>query len=288
MFAVNTVAIILEAFPFLLAGSILGTLIEKYLPQNLFRNPIFRHGVWGTVTTLFLGILFPTCECGVIPVARKLAKKGLPQRLAVVYMFAAPVINPIVIAATYVAFRFNIWMVLGRIGISAAAAVATGFFMSFQKDFFREDVLSQSHTHPAQPSTDFAELISHSAEEFFEMAKYLVIGAVFASAYRILIPRSVSMIFEPSQALSILFMMILAIILSICSEADAFVASSFTKFSPFAQLSFVTIGPVLDLKLLFMYTGTFKKKAIIYISIVPIIIVYALCNIIGLIAGQSL
>jgi hypothetical protein len=297
MFAVNAVAIVLEAFPFLLAGSILGSLIERFLPEKIFRNKIFQRGGWGMLITLFLGVLFPTCECGVIPVARKLAKKGLPQHLAVVYMFAAPVINPVVIIATYVAFRFKILMVLGRIAISAVTAIAIGMVMSLQKDFFKDNVIKQvpdtdlledgncCHEGYDRSSSSFFQLIGHFTEEFIEMSKYLIAGAIFASAYRIFIPKSIALFFEPSQALSILFMMVLAIILSICSEADAFVASSFMRFSPFAQLSFVTIGPVLDLKLLLMYSGTLKKKALILIIIVPIVIIYILCNILGLIAG---
>ncbi len=300
MFAVNTVAIVLEAFPFLLAGSILGSLIEQFIPEKFFRNKIFQRGVWGMVITLFLGVLFPTCECGVIPVAKKLAKKGLPPHLAVVYMFAAPVINPIVIAATYVAFRFNVWMVLGRIGISAAAAVAIGIVMSFQKDFFKDNTITQasgeygsesgccSDGHAGEHQGFFKTillLVRHSSDEFVEMSKYLIVGAIFASAYRIFTPKSVTMFFEPYQALSILFMMILAVLLSICSEADAFVASSFMRFSPYAQLSFVTIGPVLDLKLLLMYGGTFKKKAMIFISLVPLVLIFILTNLLGIIIG---
>ncbi|MGA2142997.1 MAG: permease [Brevinematales bacterium] len=294
MFAINTVAVILDALPFLLAGSIIGTLIEIFLPEKLFRHKIFTRGAPGFIIALLLGMLFPTCECGVIPIARKFAKKGLPQHLAVVYMLAAPVINPIVIISTFIAFRFSILMVAGRMAVSAAAAVAIGLALSGTKDIFRTTGV-EDHDHDCFCGTDeipagerLPFLVKHSAGEFLEMSKYLIAGAILASAFRIFAPKSVSIFFEQNIALSVLFMMALAVMLSICSGADAFVASSFMKFSPFAQLAFVTIGPVLGLKSIIMYSGTLKRRGLVLIAVISAAFVFLITNIIALIAGQLL
>ncbi len=296
IFILDVVATVLEAFPFLLIGSILGTVIEVFLPEKLFQKKIFQKKSTGLLISLFLGFLLPTCECGVIPIAKKMAKKGLPAYLAVVYMFSAPVINPIVIIATFVAFRYNIWMTAGRVGISALTAFIVGLVLSGQKNIFLEkDSLKVSdieHNHHVdQNCCDEQELLTipdkiifiirHASEELLEMSKYLILGALLASAFRVLVPKSIIMLFLPNPLFSILFMMIMAVLLSICSEADAFVASSFGRFSPFSQLAFVTIGPVVDLKLLFMYSGTFKKKAIILITVIPFIVIFTVCNILG-------
>ncbi len=304
IFIFDVAAIVLEALPFLLIGSILGSVIEVFLPEKLFRGKLFQRKASGLFISIFLGFLLPTCECGVIPIAKKMVKKGLPSYLAVVYMFSAPVINPIVIAATYVAFRYNIWMVLGRIGISALTALVVGLVLSGQgnifldsdklKDHDRED--EHEHGHKRHEGLCLCEdieartwpekillIIRHSSREFLEMSKYLILGAILASTFSVLVPKSVVMLWGLNPLLSILFMMVLAVLLSICSEADAFVAASFMKFSPFSQLAFVTIGPVVDLKLLLMYSGTFKKKALALITVIPFILIFFVCNILGLI-----
>ncbi len=297
MFAIYTVALVLDALPFLLAGSVIGILIEIFLPEKIFRHKIFGKGAPGFILALLLGMMLPTCECGVIPIARKFAKKGLPQHLAVVYMMAAPVINPIVIIATYVAFRFNLMMVLGRMAISAAVAVTVGIALSGQKDIFSRYGIKESdkacHDHNGEcfiedhipPGERLSFLVKHSAGEFLEMSKYLIAGAILASAFRIFAPKSVSIFFEHNLPLSVFFMMAFAIMLSICSGADAFVASSFIKFSPSAQLAFVTIGPVLGLKSIIMYGGTLKRKALLYIAIISASMVFLITNIIALLSG---
>lgn len=301
IFMIDTVAIVLEAMPFLLIGSILGSIIEIYLPEKLFQNRIFRQKRTGFLLMLIMGMILPTCECGVIPIAKKLVKKGLPPYLSVVYLFSAPVINPIVIAATYVAFRFNVWMVLGRIGITALTAVTVALVLSRQKGIYLEDGHQESgehhhHRHEGcdcenhQKASGFRErflfIVRHSAVEFLEMSKYLILGALFAAAFRIFVPKDVLYFFEPNAVLSILFMMVLAVLLSICSEADAFVASSFMRFTPFAQLAFVTIGPVVDLKLLWMYSGTFKKKAILLMTVLPFALIFILNSILEMIVRK--
>ncbi len=301
IFAVNTVAVVMDALPFLLAGSVIGALIEIYIPERIFKHEIFSKGASGFIIALLLGMIFPTCECGVIPIARKFAKKGLPQHLAAVYMLSAPIINPVVIISTYVAFstyvssRFNVMMVIGRIGIAAATALITGLALSGmtgRNKIFRETVREESADCCCEEEIHAGErlsfLIKHSADEFLDMSKYLIAGAILASAFRIFAPKSVSIFFEQNLPLSVLFMMALAVMLSICSGADAFVAASFMKFSPLAQLAFVTVGPILGLKSIIMYSGTLKRKALIYISVISALFVFFITNLVALLTEHLL
>jgi hypothetical protein len=170
--------------------------------------------------------------------------------------------------------------------------VAVGIALSGTGEIFSST--SHDHAHAAgcdcedeiRPGERLSFLVRHSAGEFLEMSKYLIIGAILASAFRVFAPKSVAIFFEQNIPLSVLFMMALAVLLSICSGADAFVASSFMKFSPFAQLAFVTIGPVLGLKSILMYSGTLKKKALVYITVISAALVFLITNVITLIAGQ--
>jgi hypothetical protein len=298
LLALNSSAIVLEAMPFLLIGSLLGAIIEVFAPEDAFRGNLFRHPVLAIPATLFLGFILPTCECGVIPIAKRLARKGLPEHLSVMFMMAAPVVNPVVIAATWVAFRDNFGMTAGRIGISLAIAVITGLVLSRLGGIYKSmpsdkdgqndcaDADEPGHSHNGhcecghEHSLEGESLLGkwrhvaiHGSEDFLAMLRFLVIGALFAAAFRVYVPKSVSLYFQPNLLPSILFMMALAVLLSICSEADAFVAASFTRFSPFSQLAFVTLGPVLDLKLILMYAGTFKKRAVLTIAISSIAVI---------------
>jgi hypothetical protein len=95
-----------------------------------------------------------------------------------------------------------------------------------------------------------------------------------AAFFKILIPQEILAFLSQNVFLSVASMMILAILLSVCSEADAFVANSFNNFSPLSQLSFVAIGPMVDLKLIGMYGVTFQKRLFLLLMVVPTVFVY--------------
>ena len=240
MFAFSTIAIVLEALPFLLIGSLLGSLIEAFLPDRLFRKKLFGSKILGPVFSIILGFILPTCECGVIPIVRKLVKKGMPEHLAVIYMLTSPVINPIVIISTFIAFRSNWLMVMARVSVAVFVAVVVGILLSKSKKSLFSGLTHGPHCdcgHIHEPGKDehsknnFPEksgyfekitgIINHAAAEFLEMSRYLIIGAFIAGAFRVFIPKNIIWFFEPNLLLSILFMMVLAIILSICSREIA-------------------------------------------------------------------
>ena len=95
--------------------------------------------------------------------------------------------------------------------------------------------------------------------DFLHAGGFLVVGAMAAATFNVLVPRTVLDTFAGSPWLSVLFLAALAILLSVCSEADAFVAASLTGFSPTARLTFMVVGPMVDLKLIALQTGTFGR-----------------------------
>ncbi|NTW38109.1 MAG: hypothetical protein HGB17_18840, partial [Syntrophobacteraceae bacterium] len=125
VFALMVSAIFLEAAPFLLLGAFLSALSEVFLtPERLTRWIPER---W-PVQLLFgiaAGLVFPTCECGVVPIARRFIQKGVPARMAFSYMLSAPIMNPLVMASTYVAFQGSVSMVLGRVFMAVVCAAVT-------------------------------------------------------------------------------------------------------------------------------------------------------------------
>ena len=286
------VAIFLEAAPFLLLGSVVAAIVEEFTDEEFFRKLLPRRHGFVMLTGLFAGLILPTCECGIVPVVRKLLSKGVPPAAAVTYMFAAPVINPVVILSTYVAFQGDTKMVAGRLLIAAVTAVAMGWFLGGavpasilrNPDFAEEHGCSCCHHGSASSQGVFSRvtaIASHATAEFFEMSRYLLLGAFVTALFKISAPMSLLDWFQGNILVAIPMMMILAIVLSVCSEADAFVAASFSSFPQVSLLAFIGIGPMVDLKLLVMYAAVFKKRIVADFIIVPILIVFGLCLILA-------
>jgi len=130
IFSSTFIAVFLEASPFLVLGALLSTLVEIYLPDDFIGKYLPRGRLLGLLVGLSAGLLVPTCECGVLSVVRRLLKKGASPLMAITYMLSSPVINPLGLASTYIAFQGNIWMVLGRVSIVVVCAGCVGLIIS--------------------------------------------------------------------------------------------------------------------------------------------------------------
>ncbi|MGA9755528.1 MAG: permease [Desulfobaccales bacterium] len=314
LFTSTATAVFLEASPFLLLGALLSSVFEVYLPSDRLEKFMPKGLLLGLLFGLSAGMLIPTCECGVVSIVRRLLKKGVPPHVAMTYMLSAPVINPLTIAATYIAFRGNIWMVLGRIGIVAACASCIGLALARINPVLllrgREtepDLCDHDHTicspadvnHMPHVHLDVAhgcgcgcavpkgsrliQVFQHTASEFLDMGTYLILGALAVGFFRALLHQEWLAFFQDNVFLAIGMMMLLAFFLSICSQADAFVAASFVTFPIVAQLSFVTLGPMVDLKLVAMYGAVFRKRIALTLIVVPIILIYILSLLLGIV-----
>ncbi|MGO9580934.1 MAG: permease [Desulfobaccales bacterium] len=313
LFTSTATAVFLEASPFLLLGALLSSVFEVYLPSDRLEKFMPKGLLLGLLFGLSAGILIPTCECGVVSIVRRLLKKGVPPHVAMTYMLSAPVINPLTIAATYIAFRGNVWMVLGRIGIVAACASCIGLALARINPVLllrgREtepDLCDHGHTicspaevnHIPHVHLDVAhgcscgcaipkgsrliQVFQHTASEFLDMGTYLILGALAVGVFRALLHQEWLAFFQDNLYLAIGMMMLLAFFLSICSQADAFVAASFVTFPAVAQLSLVALGPMVDLKLVTMYAAVFRKRIALLLIVVPIILIYILSLLLGM------
>jgi uncharacterized membrane protein YraQ (UPF0718 family) len=198
-----------------------------------------------------------------VPVARRLVSKGLAPSAAVTFMLAAPILNPVVVASTFVAYRGRdaLWtMVLGRMGLGFIVAVAVGWVVGTVR---KEDLL---RPRPGDDDRDTDEdeprwnrFFGHLSGDFVFMARFLVMGAAIAAAVQTFVPQSVIGRVAGTPVVDLVAMMALAFLLSLCSESDAFVAASFVQFGPAAQLAFLVFGPMVDMKLGALYVGTYSK-----------------------------
>jgi uncharacterized membrane protein YraQ (UPF0718 family) len=256
-------SLLVEALPFILLGAAVSALIEVFIPARAFaRLARLPRGVQMPVAGLG-GFAFPVCECGSVPVARRLVLKGMSPAAAVTFMLAAPVLNPVVLVSTAIAYRGRdvLWpMVLGRAGLALAVALAVGWVIGSRagRDIVRPS--PHDHDHGAGRSEGrWSRYFGQLGADFSVLTRYLVIGAAIASAIQTFVPQDIIGSVATTPVLDIMAMMVLAAALSLCSESDAFVAASFVQFGPAAQLAFLVAGPMIDAKLAALYAGTFTR-----------------------------
>ncbi len=287
-FTLLFLSIFWEAMPFVVLGALIAGLLEELLPQDLISKIMPRSPLPAVVVGGLLGLVFPMCECGIVVVMRRLLRKGLPLSSCVSYMLAGPILNVVVLMSTAAAFEpHNIgWqMVALRAGLGFVIACVTGLVVHAQersagvhallKDSAAPPkVKSLSLLEPELPAAKsglMARLgrISETAlHDVMDIATFLLLGSILAALVRLAVSGDdVASFSRNTPFLAIPAMMVLAVVLCLCSEADAFVAASFTELSVSAKLAFLVLGPMLDLKLLFMYTRVFKPRLIITLVI---------------------
>jgi hypothetical protein len=257
--------LLIEALPFVLLGALVSAIIEVFVPASAFEKLARLPRPLQLPTAALAGFAFPVCECGSVPVARRMALKGLAPSAAVTFMLASPILNPIVIASTAVAYRGRdiFWMMLlGRIGLGFLVAVAVGWVVGSRSAGELLRPRPDEAPEPielARPESRVTRFFGHLSGDFLFMAKFVVLGAAAAGVMQTFVPQSIIDGVAKTPVLDLAALMGLAFLLSLCSESDAFVAASFIQFGPSAQLAFLVFGPMVDMKLGALYMGTYTR-----------------------------
>jgi len=289
--------IFIEATPFLLAGSLVSGLIDVFLDQSLLDRYLPRRALPAALAGASLGLIFPVCECGVVPVARRLYEKGLPSSLGIAFLLAAPVVNPIVIVSTYTAFGWGP-MLWGRVIFSFLVAMLIGLVFHFAEpqEILRPKVkLTHNHAHhehehhehgqdahhdhaeaaPVAPhfTARLHQALNTAGDDFLDVARYLVMGSLLAATMQTLVPQSALLAIGRGPILSVIAMQLLAFVLSVCSTVDAFLALAFSGiFTTGSILTFLTFGPMVDIKSSLMFLGVFNRRVVFYLIILPLLL----------------
>ena len=306
-------SIVYEALPFIVLGVIIAGLLEEFVPQQFIAKIIPKNRVLAIALGGFLGVVFPMCECGIIPVMRRLLRKGMPLSLCVTYVLAGPVINVVVLTSTYVAFNYpptsqsegpifggpqNVMLL--RAGFAYLVAFNVGLLVEWLSRKPGIELLSPLVTRGLKPASDLKNngneddeekvkkttmerlnnITSTALNDFVDIMAFLILGAILAAIGRALVQDTdFSKTVESNPPLAILIMMGLAILFCLCSEADAFVAANFpSAFAPASKMAFLVLGPMMDFKLYMMYTRVFRPRLIwtIIAAVVIQVFVYML------------
>jgi uncharacterized membrane protein YraQ (UPF0718 family) len=318
-------SLLVEAMPFLLLGVFLSSLLLLFVDESKLVEKMPKNPLLGALFGSMIGFLFPVCECGNVPVARRLLMQVVPTPVAIGFLLAAPTINPIVIWSTWSAFRDQPEIVVLRVVFSLAIATIIGFIFSFQPDLvpFLQPAIARylKFNPPAPPKTNrrgqksqlqpqtntpsllqsgtyilggrtgasqridnnysevaaisnlskplsekLRSLLDNIVQELRELGGVMVLGSAIAAATQVLAPRDLILSLGAGPISSILAMLVLAAVVSICSTVDAFFALSFAStFTSGSLLAFLVFGPMIDIKGIGLMLSIFKPKALIYL-----------------------
>lgn len=253
------VAVCVQALPFLVLGTLLSGLLAAFVSPALLRRVLPSHPALAVPVAGAAGVVLPGCECASVPVARRLIGQGAPEAAALTFLLAAPAINPVVLVSTAVAFPGRPEMVLARFLGSAATAIGVGWLWA---RFGRPEWLADRVRRPAPAAgasrwAVFAETARH---DVVDAGGFLVVGGLTAAALNVLVPQEWLQGLAGQVVLAVVVMAVLAVVLALCSEADAFVAASLSALPLLPRLVFLVVGPAVDVKLVALQAGTFGRS----------------------------
>jgi uncharacterized membrane protein YraQ (UPF0718 family) len=274
-------SVLVGALPFLVVAAFASAALEVFVSSDQIARWIPRNGILGVLLVPVFGLLIPMCDCGIVPVARRMVQKGVPGATAIAFMLSNPILNPLSIYSTYLAFPFARQMVWWRIGLGYTVSVVIGLLIhvglltvsttALDDRAARESGHEHSHDHTHVDQTlgqRLQEFLNHATSELFSVLKYFVIGAGIASFAQQVINRPMLELLGSGRVMSVLVMMVFAYLVCTCSEADAFVAATFAStFTPGALLAFLVAGPMTDMKNTIMMLDGFKKRTVVEINL---------------------
>jgi uncharacterized protein len=284
IFSTRFLGIFIEAVPFLLMGSMVSGMLEVFITREDIVRWIPRNPLLATVSGTFMGFAFPVCECGVVPVTRRLFTKGLPMSVGVAFLLAAPVMNPIVLVSTYIAFGFGP-ILIARVLITAGVALTVGVLFAFAAR--PQEVLRPTSFAPVSGGSGLKSsqiqlkprmgsrimtAAQIATDDFFDMGRFLIIGSLMAAGMQTLVSQETLLALGEGPLISVIVMQLLAFVLSVCSTVDSFLALAFTgTFTNGSIVAFLTFGPMVDIKSTLMFMGVFQRKVVAYLILLPLL-----------------
>jgi uncharacterized membrane protein YraQ (UPF0718 family) len=284
-------AILVESIPFVLLGALVASVIQEFLSEQRIVKWLPRNRFLSVLVGGTLGFVIPVCDCGTIPIARSLLRKGASIGAATAFTLAAPVANPVTIAATYVAFGFNLHVALLRVLCTYAVACGIGLLVAAiggKRRTIDSAMPEAAATAEMEPRARLSytavwrrlkHIVDHTVSEFFGIAGVLICSAGVASLFQVYHSQHAHFGQVHSGLAAVATMMGLAILFSLCSEADAFVARSFAaSYAPGSVLAFMLIGQMADLRNLVLLPRTFGIR----LGTLIILLAMAFCFCIGM------
>ena len=280
-------SILFQALPFLLFGCLFAAFLETILPVSAIPRLLQKTGKFRYLFCAFAGSLFPLCECAALPIVRSLHRNGVSLSCCVIFLFSSPVVSPLCVISTWAAFQNQNpeATTFLRVVCVILIALCTGMFTSFLKS---NDILSRLSAKDAFAAklqdqflaTGFSQRLHHAVEEFLDYTCYLILGAALAAILSTGINRQLLFELGMYPSVSVGIMMTASVMLSLCSSSDAFIIAPILGIPWAAKLAFLIISPLIDIKLLVLYSTFFRKTFLMKISILFLLGTFLLAQLI--------
>lgn len=279
-------SVLIESLPFVVLGVLLSIIVQVWVPPGAIERWMPR-APWARRAVLsLLGMLIPVCECGNVPFARGLLMRGFRVSDTLTFLVAAPIVNPIVIISTHAAFGFSDGILVARLVGGFLIANLIGWLYSRHPDpdkLLTERFLETCEIVVQERGGRGRRSLAQFVVELRSVMPALIIGSMVAGAVQVLIPRSALLAIGSDPALSIAAMMVLAVVVSLCSNVDAFFALSFAStFTPGSIVAFLVVGPVVDLKMYALLRTTFTTRVLVGLTAIVVLSAFALGTVVNL------
>lgn len=279
-------SVLIESLPFVVLGVVLSIVVQVWVPPGAIERWMPR-APWARRAVLsLLGMFIPVCECGNVPFARGLLMRGFGVSDTLTFLVAAPIVNPIVIISTHAAFGFSDGILVARLIGGYLVANLIGWLYSRHPDpdkLLTERFLETCEIVVQERGGRGRRSLAQFVVELRSVMPALIIGSMIAGAVQVLIPRSALLAIGSDPALSIAAMMLLAVVVSLCSNVDAFFALSFAStFTPGSLVAFLLVGPIVDLKMYALLRTTFTTRVLVGLTAVVVLSAFALGTVVNL------
>lgn len=287
-----SISVLIESMPFVVLGVLLSIVVQVWVPPGAIERWMPRRAWARRMALSLLGMLVPVCECGNVPFARGLMMRGFTVPETLTFLIAAPIVNPIVIITTHQAFGFDDGILIARLVGGFAVANLIGWLYSRHPDpdgLVTErfaDTCAIANDPDATRGLDRGRRsLAQFVVELRAVMPALIIGSALAGAVQVLVPRSALLAIGSNPALSIVAMILLAMIVSICSNVDSFFALSFAStFTPGSIVAFLLVGPLVDVKMLALLRTTFRSKVLVGLVVIVVLFAVAVGSVVNLFA----
>lgn len=275
-----TLSVLIESLPFVVLGVVLSIVVQVWIPPGVIERWMPRRAWARRAVLSLLGMLIPVCECGNVPFARGLLIRGFSVPETMTFLIAAPIVNPIVIITTHQAFGFSDGILIARLVGGYLIANLIGWIYSRHPDpdgllteRFRETCEIVTHESGARAQRSLAQFVV----ELRAVMPALVFGSAVAGAVQVLVPRTALLAIGSNPVFSIVAMILLAMIVSICSNVDSFFALSFAStFTPGSIVAFLLVGPLVDVKMLALLRTTFTTRVLVVMVVTVLLAAFAM------------
>jgi uncharacterized membrane protein YraQ (UPF0718 family) len=282
-------SVLIESLPFIILGITLSIMVQVWLPDRLLfrilpKNPFARRAV-----VSMLGMFLPVCECGNVPLARGLVSRGYSVSDSMTFLLAAPILNPVTIITTHQAFGFDDSILVARLVGGFVIANLLGWLFSLHPQPMSLLTPAFEKACRVSPGVVLPGKIQRSIDLFVRESSVLMpalmIGSLVAGLIQVGVSRDTLVQLGSDPLWSVVAMMILAFVISICANVDAFFILPFaTTFLPGSIVAFLVLGPIIDIKMLALLRTTYRTGTLVQITVLVVLITAALGTAVNLVA----